>query len=122
LAEVELIVYRMSDRGRRFFDETVRLGRAFDLMNAERIRGEFERTGIADTPREVEDAVRELSDWLVERENDLWRMVSDYVERRRATSANQPGTADAPPPLRHRTHRYARLTLPAPRRFDGFLR
>lgn len=90
LAEVELIVYQMDERGRRFFDETVRLGRAFDLLNSEKIRGEFERSVISDTPRRVEDAVRELSDWLVEKENDLWRMVSDYVERRRATAANQP--------------------------------
>ena len=90
LAEVELIIYQMAERGQRFFDDRLRLARAFDLINADRVRADFERTVVADTPRQVEDAVRELSDWLVDRENGLWRMVSEYVERRRANSPAQP--------------------------------
>lgn len=84
LNEVELIVRRMADRGERFFDETLRLGRAFDLFNADKIRGEFERVVVGDTGWEVEDAVRELSDWLLSREQTLWRSVGEYMERRRA--------------------------------------
>ncbi len=83
LNEVELIVRRMADRGEKFFDETLRLGRALDLFNADKIQAEFEREVVADTGRQVEDAVRELSDWLVTREQGIWRSVSEYLERRR---------------------------------------
>ncbi|MHB1006094.1 MAG: dynamin family protein [Chloroflexota bacterium] len=84
LSDLEVIVLRMADRGGRFFDETLRLGRAFDLLNADKIRGEFERMVIADTGREVEDAVREISDWLVDREQALWRSLTEYLDRRRS--------------------------------------
>ena len=84
LAEVELIMHRMSDRGQRFFEETLRLGRAFDLFNAEKLRGEFERQVVGDSGREVEDAVRGMGDWLVDRERHLWQSVAAYLERRRS--------------------------------------
>ena len=83
LADVELIVEQMARRAERFIDETVRLSRLFDLINADRVRGEFERQVVADTARQTEDAVRALSDWLVEREQRLWQSTSEYLERRR---------------------------------------
>jgi len=89
LSEVELILHRMADRGRTYFDETLRLGRAFDLFNADKLRGEFERKVVGDTAREVEDAVRELSDWLVEREQFLWRSAAEYLERRRSARGSE---------------------------------
>ncbi|MDA8216198.1 MAG: dynamin family protein [Dehalococcoidales bacterium] len=89
LSELELVLHKMGDRGERFFDETLRLGRAFDLFSAERVRGEFERKVIADTARETEDAVREISDWLVDREQRLWRDTADYLERRRLASPDR---------------------------------
>ncbi len=84
LGELELIVHRLGDRGQRFFAETFRLARAFDLINADKVRGEFERKVVGDTAQQVEDAVRELSDWLVERERFLWRTAAEQLERRRA--------------------------------------
>ncbi|MHB1417084.1 MAG: dynamin family protein [Chloroflexota bacterium] len=89
LSELELVLHKMGDRGERFFDETLRLGRAFDLFSAERVRGEFERKVIGDTARETEDAVREISDWLVDREQRLWRDTADYLERRRLASPDR---------------------------------
>ncbi|MCL5108776.1 MAG: dynamin family protein [Chloroflexi bacterium] len=89
LAEVELIIQRMAERGRRFFDELLRLGRVFDLFNADKVRGQFEREVVGNTAREIEDAVRALSDWLVEREQRLWRSTSEYLERRRLARGQQ---------------------------------
>lgn len=83
LSDVELIVEHMAQRASRFFDATLRLGRAFDLLNADKVRGEFERDVVGDTARQIEDAVRALSDWLVEQEQRLWESTSDYLERRR---------------------------------------
>jgi small GTP-binding protein len=89
LAEVELITQRMAERGRRFFDELLRLGRVFDLFNSDKVRGQFEREVVSDTAREIEDAVRALSDWLVEREQRLWQSTSEYLERRRLARGQQ---------------------------------
>ncbi|MHB1133804.1 MAG: dynamin family protein [Chloroflexota bacterium] len=83
LSDVELILSRMGERAHVFFDEMLRLGRAFDLFNAEKVRGEFERQVVGDTARQIEDTVRALSDWLVEREQRLWQITSEYLERRR---------------------------------------
>ena len=38
-------------RGDEFFEETIRIGRIFDLLNKDKIRGEFERQVVA-TPRQ----------------------------------------------------------------------
>jgi hypothetical protein len=68
----------------RFFDETLRLGRVFDLMNAERIRGEFERKAVADTPQRIDERVSEIIDWLVAADLKQWRAVSERLDQRRA--------------------------------------
>ena len=51
LSHVDNVLYGMAQRGDNFFDETIRIQRILDLMNADRIRGMFEREVIADTPR-----------------------------------------------------------------------
>lgn len=84
LGEIEAIVYDLADRGDRFFEETVRLGRIFDLFNADKIRGAFEREVIADTARQLDAAVGDLIDWLVGRELKLWRAVTEDLQRRTA--------------------------------------
>jgi small GTP-binding protein len=43
LAEVDNLLHQAEQRGDEFFEETVRVGRLFDLMNKSRIRLEFER-------------------------------------------------------------------------------
>ena len=40
LSEIENIVLTMRGRGDRFFDDTIRLGRIFDLIQANRLRDE----------------------------------------------------------------------------------
>ena len=49
LTRVENIIARMLQRGDAFFEETIRLGRVFDLLNKDKIRGEFERQVVAGT-------------------------------------------------------------------------
>jgi hypothetical protein len=43
LADVEKVLTEIENRGLEFFDDTVRLARVFDLINRERIKGEYER-------------------------------------------------------------------------------
>jgi len=84
LSHVENVLHEMLARGTEFFDETVRLRRVFDLMNAERVRGEFERQVVADTVSQVEAHVSELIDWMVEKDLQQWQSVMEYLNRRSA--------------------------------------
>lgn len=82
LSHVDNVLYAMADRGSRFFDETIRLGRVLDLVNAEKVRGMFEREVVADTAAQVEAHTHELIDWLVEQDFRQWQGVMDYLNKR----------------------------------------
>jgi small GTP-binding protein len=89
LSQLEKTLYELQERGDRFFDETLRLGRVFDLLNAERIRGAFEREVLADVGQEIDQQVQALIDWMVDQELRLWQDVMDYLNRRRQAQANE---------------------------------
>jgi small GTP-binding protein len=89
LSHVDNVLYAMAERGDRFFDETMRIGRIFDLVNGDKVRAEFERSVVADTSRAVEAQVSDLIDWLVQRDYRQWRDVMDYLNRRSKEHADQ---------------------------------
>jgi hypothetical protein len=72
----------MTERGQRFFAEHLRLGRIFDLFNAEKVQGDFEREVVADVPQRVEDLAQALIDWLVDQDQRLWQWVTLEAQRR----------------------------------------
>lgn len=94
LRAIQAIVLEMRDRGDRFFDDTIRLGRVVDLARGERVRAEFEREVIADAPARIEAAVAEMIDWIVEHEHRLAQNVNEYLARRRQSSASALGSPD----------------------------
>lgn len=83
LTRIENIIARMLQRGDAFFDETIRMGRVFDLLKTDKIREEFQRQVIADTEQQVDTAIDELIDWMVEQDLRMWKSVTDYIDRRR---------------------------------------
>jgi len=83
ITEIENIIHEMELRGMQFFDDTVRIGRMFDLMKGDRIREEFEDRVIGDTPVQIEARVQAVIDWLVERQLRLWQGVNEYLNRRK---------------------------------------
>lgn len=89
LTELENIILDMRNRGDRFFDETIRLGRIFDLIQGERVREEFDQEVIGDSASRIDHTVQELIDWLVQNEHRLWQDVMDYLDRRRQVSARR---------------------------------
>jgi small GTP-binding protein len=89
LGEIENIVLAMRNRGDYFFDDTIRLGRIFDLMQGGRIREEFEQNVTADSAARIDQSVQELIDWLVEHEHRLWQDVMEYLDRRRQMSVRR---------------------------------
>ena len=84
LVDVENELLEMNSRGTAYFDETLRVGRVLDLVNTQRIRGEFERQVVADTPQEIERDVQNLIDWLVEKDLRQWQATLEYLDRHRA--------------------------------------
>lgn len=84
VSAIESLIAEMELRGMNFFDETIRLGRMFDLLKSERVRAAFEEQVIGDTPQQIEQRVQQIIDWLVDRQFRLWQAVTDYLNRRRA--------------------------------------
>ena len=89
LSHVDNVLYALAERGNRFFDETIRLSRILDLINADRIQGMFEREVVADTAAQIEAHTLELIDWMVAQEFKEWQEVTEYLGRRAAHHADQ---------------------------------
>jgi small GTP-binding protein len=83
LTRIENIIHRMNNRGDEFFEDTIRIGRIFDLIKPERIREEFERKVVGDTERAIDTSIDELIDWMVEQDLRVWEAVNEYIDRRR---------------------------------------
>ncbi len=85
LSRLDVLLGDMERRGMRFFDETIRIGRIKSLMDSECVKRTFEREVIGETPREIEEEVGRVIDWIVERNLKLWQDISGYIERRQLT-------------------------------------
>ena len=82
LARLELLLAEMERRGHAFFEESVRIGRIRTLMDSEGIRRSFEKEVIADTPRQIEEEVGAIIDWIVERNLKAWQDIQSFIDRR----------------------------------------
>ena len=83
LSEVDNVLHQFENRGVRFFDDTLRVGRLPDLMNKARLQLEFEREVVADVPRQIESQVHDVIDWMVATALRQWQAITDHVNRRR---------------------------------------
>ena len=83
VTDVDNILHEFELRGMEFFDETLRLARAIDLLNKSKTKADFERQVIADAPQQIEKKVDEIIDWMVEAELRQWQGVSDSLSKRR---------------------------------------
>lgn len=83
MTAVEKVLVDMESRGQAFLDDTLRIGRVFDLMNRSRIQQEFEERVIGDAPAEVERRVSELIDWMVDQDLRQWQALSSRLAQRR---------------------------------------
>ena len=97
LARLDVLLGEMERRGMRFFEETIRIGRIKSLMDSEGVKRTFEREVIGDTPRQIEDEVGRVIDWIVERNLKLWQDISGYIERRQLTRHREGMIGDVGP-------------------------
>ncbi len=87
LTDVDNILHEFERRGLEFFDDNLRLARAFDLINKQRMKADFERKVIAEAPQEIETRVDQIIDWMVESELSQWQSVNDSLAERREVHA-----------------------------------
>jgi small GTP-binding protein len=76
MSAVEKVLIEMEARGHTFLDDTLRIGRVFDLLNRSRVQQEFEDRVVGDAPTLVDRRVSELIDWLVEQDFRQWQALS----------------------------------------------
>ena len=82
LSRLDVLLGDMEQRGIRFFEETLRIGRIRTLLDSEGVRRSFEREVIGDTPAQLEAETGRIIDWIVERNLKAWQDVSGYIDRR----------------------------------------
>ncbi len=97
LTRLDALLGDMENRGTRFFEETIRIGRIRSLMDSEGIKRSFEREVIGDTPKSIEEEVGRVIDWIVERNHRLWQDISGYIERRQLTRHHEDMIGDVGP-------------------------
>ncbi|MPY88027.1 MAG: GTP-binding protein [Luteitalea sp.] len=89
IADIDNLLLAMEQRGHAFFDETLRVGRVFDLLNRSRIQEAFKREVVADTPEQIERRVDTLIDWLVDADFRQWQAVNEHLRERRRQHADR---------------------------------
>jgi small GTP-binding protein len=83
MAEIENIILRMNERGDAWLEENIRFANIPELFRQQKVSERFGREVVADTEELVDERVDELIDWMVDRNLKQWRMVVEYVNRRR---------------------------------------
>ena len=83
LSEMDGLLLAMEKRGNQFFDDRLRLGRVPDLLRSKQLEADFQSEVVADTPRQIEDRVNELVDWMVQQDLRQWTAVADHLGRQR---------------------------------------
>jgi len=88
-SRIDNVLYQMAERGDKFFEETLRLARLFELVNTERLRGDFERQVVGDTSLQIERHVNELIDWMIDKDYRQWQAVMEFLNRRASQHADR---------------------------------
>jgi len=82
IPEITRALDKLQERGLAFLDETVRLSRAWELIQKDRYRDSFERTVINDTPKVVDQQVKSAIDWMVESDLRQRQILLERIQRR----------------------------------------
>ncbi|MDM8528364.1 dynamin family protein [Anaerolineales bacterium HSG24] len=83
LSDMENVLYDMEKRGNEYFDDTLRIGRLFDLLQKSYIQKGFEQKVVANVPDTIEQKVAAMIDWLVNADLHQWQTATDYLKTRK---------------------------------------
>jgi small GTP-binding protein len=89
LGDVDNVLNEFENRGMKFFDDTMRIARFLDLINKSKMKGDFEREVVADTPQLIERRVNEVIDWLVSSDLRTWQSVMEHLQKRKHAHADR---------------------------------
>ena len=89
MAGVEKVLLEMEARGHEYFEDTLRVGRIFDLLNKPRIQREFEERVVGDAPARIDQHVSDIIDWLVDQDFRQWQALSAKLAARQAAHGDR---------------------------------
>jgi small GTP-binding protein len=89
LADVDTVLHELENRGTTFFDERLRLGKVFDLLNKEKTRNDFVREVVADVPQAIDRKVHEVIDWMVSSDLRQWQAILEHLAKRKVAHADK---------------------------------
>ncbi len=90
LSHIDNVLYALAERGDRFFDETIRLTRVFDLVRPERVQMLFQQEVVSDTAAQIDLYTQELIDWMVSEDLQQWQAITHALNQRIARRRNDP--------------------------------
>jgi small GTP-binding protein len=122
LADVKNILYEIEKRGKKWFEQTIRIGNIGLLRNKDAVENRFRNEVVADGPAQVENVVHQMVDWLVRNNMKLWNAafteVQAHTERLRQKGAlATPGSTEF---NYNREDLFARLRAPVENRLGQF--
>ncbi|MBN1536301.1 MAG: dynamin family protein [Anaerolineales bacterium] len=102
LAEVENILHKFEMRGLDFFDRTLRLTNIHNLVRGDRVRAAFEKEVLADVSQQIDLHVKQIIDWLVDKDLHEWQQVMAYLQRRQTANLDRVVSGGGNPQEVHR--------------------
>ncbi|WP_456411436.1 dynamin family protein [Oceanithermus sp.] len=93
-AQISAEIAKIRRRSERWLDETLRLGRLLDLLNASKIQKSFEEEVVGEAHRELERRIQESLSWMARAERDLLAGALDLLQTTghpQAFEDNDPG-------------------------------
>jgi len=96
LAEVENILINFENRGHDFFDRTMKLTNIFNLAKTDRIKEQFQEEVQGDVSTAIDNKVREMIDWMVDKDLNTWYQLAGALERRQAQSQHELPASKSP--------------------------
>lgn len=80
LSDVRNVLYDIERRGKNWFEDTIRVRNLGLLRNKDAVENRFRNEVVADGPRQVEDVVHRMVDWLVRNNLKLWNAALAELE------------------------------------------
>lgn len=122
LLEVRAILTEVERRGRSWLERTIRVGNISFLRNQDAVENRFRADVVADAPREIEDVVNRMVDWMVKRNLKLWTAVFQELDAHTARLRASGALASEGDTEFHynREELFHRLRQPVERRLEEF--
>jgi hypothetical protein len=93
---VENILINFENRGHDFFDRTMKLTNIFNLAKADRVKEQFQEEVQGDVSSAIDNKVRGMIDWMVDKDLNTWYQVAGALERRQAQSQQELPASKSP--------------------------